>query len=76
MSERDLRRLAYYLVPEKQDNRVVQLLEMGEDTLVVMEPETRTRWTIRRAPFEQRLMDGRVVEVTPRWEPAGQTVEV
>lgn len=72
----ELRRRAFYLVPEKKGNRVVQVVGMSDRTLVVMEPETRIRWTIRRAPFEQRVRDGRAPEVEPQWNPAGQTVEV
>lgn len=72
----ELERRAFYLVPEKTEHRVVQLLEIGDHHLVVEEAETRKRWTINRAPFEERLADGRVVQVTPRWEPAGQEVTV
>lgn len=76
MSDRELQRLSFYLVPEKSRNRVVQLVVMSERNLTVKEVETGTTWTISRQPFERRLKDGRVVEVEPRWEPAGQTVEV
>jgi len=73
----ELRRLAFYLVPDRPgETQVVQLLEIEVTTLVVEDPVTRERWTIRRPPFEARVRDGRAVPVEPRWEPANQRVEV
>lgn len=72
----ELERGAYYMVPEKSSNRVVRLHGIGKSVVVLREAEGEGRWTVKREPFEQRLRDGNVREVTPRWEPAGEAVTV
>lgn len=71
-----LERLEYYMVPEKREHRVVQVVELDDRFVVAREAETAVEHTVRRDPLETRLNDGRVQRVVPRWEPAGQPVEV
>ena len=76
MSDHGLERRAYYLLPDKPDPQVVQIVELATTTLRVVEPETGIEWTLQRAPFEERVRAGHAVRVEPQWEPAGRTVEV
>lgn len=73
MTDRELRRRAFYLVPK--ENRVVVVKELSDHYLTVEDPTDGTVWTLRREPFEDELEKDRIVRVTPNWEPAGQPVE-
>lgn len=72
----ELQEGAFYMVPEKAQNRVVRLRAVGERHVVAVEAEGPGRWTLDRERFAERVRDGYIQEVRPRWEPAGDEVVV
>lgn len=46
----------------------------SDTVLVVENPETGERWTIRRAVFERHVEAGEIQRVEPNWQPADEPV--
>lgn len=69
MGDSPLERRAFY---QLEDGRIVQPLERGDSALVVEDPTTGERWTVRAEPFEERVRDGYIQRVRPNWELADE----
>lgn len=69
MVDATVRRRGFYLLPN--EDRVVVVTALTDTHVTAEDPTDGTTWTVRRGPFEAELDAGRIVRVSPNWEPAG-----
>lgn len=64
------KRLAFYRL--EADGEIVQVIGKAREQLTLADPLTNETWTIRAAPFEERLAEGYIQRVEPVWRPASE----